>query len=117
MRDDASDKTEYDTYLDDDDDDPMAQLRKNPTVRNLVTVTFARDEFLKRLDTDGLAHPTATYRMFDAEMDVDGKGALKPIDAAFDLVTADSHRREAKKNRTVRHCLMTARRSCSAVRT
>ena len=63
----------------------MAQLRKNPTVRNLVTVTFARDEFLKRLDTDGLAHPTATYRMFDAEMDVDGKGALKPIDAAFDL--------------------------------
>lgn len=28
MRDDASDKTEYDTYLDDDDDDPMAQLRK-----------------------------------------------------------------------------------------
>lgn len=85
MRDDASDKTEYDTYLDDDDDDPMAQLRKNPTVRNLVTVTFTRDEFLKRLDTDGLAHPTATYRMFDAEMDVDGKGALKPIDAAFDL--------------------------------
>ena len=64
MRDDASDKTEYDTYLDDDDDDPMAQLRKNPTVRNLVTVTFARDESLKRLDTDGLAHPTATYRMF-----------------------------------------------------
>ena len=53
--DDASDKTEYDTYLDDDDDDPMAQLRKNPTVRNLVTVTFTRDEFLKRLDTDGLA--------------------------------------------------------------
>ena len=45
MRDDASDKTEYDTYLDDDDDDPMAQLRKNPTVRNLVTVTFTRDEF------------------------------------------------------------------------
>ena len=85
MRDDASDKTEYDTYLDDDADDPMAQLRKNPTVRNLVTVTFTRDEFLKRLDTDGLAHPTATYRMFDAEMDVDGKGALKPIDAAFDL--------------------------------
>lgn len=50
-----------------------------------MTVTFTRDEFLKRLDTDGLAHPTATYRMFDAEMDVDGKGALKPIDAAFDL--------------------------------
>ena len=118
MRDDASDKTEYDTYLDDDDDDPMAQLRKNPTVRNLVTVTFTRDEFLKRLDTDGLAHPTATYRMFDAEMDVDGKGALKPIDAPSTFVTADSHRREAKKNPNCpTFVLMTARRSCSAVRT
>ena len=104
MRDDASDKTEYDTYLDDDDDDPMAQLRKNPTVRNLVTVTFARDEFLKRLDTDGLAHPTATYRMFDAEMDVDGKGALKPIDAAFDLRDSRfSPAGEPRRTRTVRH--------------
>lgn len=68
-----------------DDDDPMSQLRKNPTVRNLVTVTFTGEEFLKRLHTDGLANPVPTYRMFDAEMDVDGMGALKPVDATFDL--------------------------------
>ena len=55
MRDDASDKTEYDTYLDDDDDDPMAQLRKNPTVRNLVTVTFTRDEVVSS-DMRGESH-------------------------------------------------------------
>ncbi len=35
--------------------------------------------------------------MFDAEMDVDGK-ALKPIVRPSTFVTADSHRREAKKN-------------------
>ena len=68
-----------------DDDDPMSQLRRNPTVRNLVTVTFTRDEFLARLREYGLADPTGTYRMFDAEMDVDGMGALKPVDATFDL--------------------------------
>lgn len=83
-----------------------------------MTVTFARDEFLKRLDTDGLAHPTATYRMFDAEMDVDGKGALKPIDAAFDLRDSRFSPAEAKKNPNCpTFVLMTARRSCSAVRT
>ena len=71
--------------LPDEDDDPMAQLRKNPTVRNLVTVTFTRNEFLKRIQTNGLADPAETYRMFDAEMDVDSIGALKPIDATFDL--------------------------------
>jgi tetratricopeptide (TPR) repeat protein len=67
------------------DDDPMSQLRKNPTVRNLVTVIFTRDEFLKRLRDAGLTDPTDTYRMFDAEMDIDGRGALKPVDATFDM--------------------------------
>ena len=69
-------------------DDPMSVLRRNPTVRNMVTVTFARDAFLQRLDTDGLDHPEETYRMFGAVMDVDGEGGLKPINADFDL--ADS---------------------------
>ena len=66
-------------------DDPLSQLRKNPTVRNLVTVTFTRSEFMERLGECGLSDPTGTYRMFDAEMDVDGLGALKPVDATFDL--------------------------------
>lgn len=69
-------------------DDPMSVLRRNPTVRNMVTVIFARDAFLQRLDTDGLDHPEETYRMFGAVMDVDGEGGLKPINADFDL--ADS---------------------------
>ena len=77
--------TDENDELSDDEDDPMAQLRKNPTVRNLVTVTFTRDEFLDRIEDNGLVDPTATYRMFGAEMDVDGMGALKPVDATFDL--------------------------------
>ena len=58
------------------DDDPMSVLRRNPTVRNMVTVTFTRDAFLKRLDTAGLDNPEETYRMFGAVMDVDGEGGL-----------------------------------------
>lgn len=38
----------------------------------MVTVTFTRDAFLKRLDTAGLDNPEETYRMFGAVMDVDG---------------------------------------------
>ena len=71
--------------FDGDGDDPLSQLRKNPTVRNLVTVTFTRGEFMERLGECGLSDPTGTYRMFDAEMDVDGLGALKPVDAALNL--------------------------------
>ncbi|MGE4642701.1 tetratricopeptide repeat protein [Bifidobacterium catenulatum subsp. kashiwanohense] len=71
--------------FDGDGDDPLSQLRKNPTVRNLVTVTFTRSEFMERLGECGLSDPTGTYRMFDAEMDVDGLGALKPVDAALNL--------------------------------
>lgn len=40
---------------------------------------------MERLGECGLSDPTGTYRMFDAEMDVDGLGALKPVDATFDL--------------------------------
>lgn len=67
------------------DDDPLSVLRRNPTVRNMVTVTFTREAFLKRLDADGLDNPEETYRTFDAVMDVDGEGGLKPINADFDL--------------------------------
>lgn len=40
---------------------------------------------MERLGECGLSDPTGTYRMFDAEMDVDGLGALKPVDAALNL--------------------------------
>nr|WP_143248487.1 tetratricopeptide repeat protein [Bifidobacterium vansinderenii] len=69
----------------DTDSDPIAALRKNPTVRNLVTVTFTRERFLTMIDEDGLARPQHLYRAFDATMDVDGNDGLKPIDAEFDL--------------------------------
>ncbi|WP_372445340.1 tetratricopeptide repeat protein [Bifidobacterium pluvialisilvae] len=70
---------------DDSPDDPMAALRKNPTVRNLVTVTFDRDEFLRAVREVGLNEPRRVYRDFHAVMDIDGTGALQPINAQFDL--------------------------------
>ncbi|MBW3080770.1 tetratricopeptide repeat protein [Bifidobacterium saguinibicoloris] len=66
-------------------DDPMGVLKRNPTVRNLATVTFTREAFLTRIGQDALDHPMDTYRMFDAVMDVDGDGALRPVNAGFDL--------------------------------
>ena len=39
------------------DTDPMDALRRSPTVRNLVTVTFTRQELLQRLREDALRHP------------------------------------------------------------
>ncbi|MBT1176634.1 tetratricopeptide repeat protein [Bifidobacterium callimiconis] len=68
-----------------DPDDPIAALRKNPTVRNLVTVTFTRERFLTMIGEEGLARPQHLYRAFNATMDVDGNDGLKPIDAEFDL--------------------------------
>lgn len=68
-----------------DKDDPMAALASNPTVRNLVTVTLTRDAFLERLREAGLTAPLDTYRLFDATLDVDGRGALAPSDAGFDM--------------------------------
>ncbi len=68
-----------------DGDDPLEALRSNPTVRNLVTVTFGRDDFLALLRRDGLNHPLETYRRFDAVLDVDADGGLRPVDAQFDL--------------------------------
>ena len=76
---------DFDGPIDESGKDPMSALRQNPTVRNMVTVTFTRSAFMERLRADGLEHPQATYRMFDAVMDVDGEGGLKPVNADFDL--------------------------------
>ncbi|MFT8703803.1 MAG: tetratricopeptide repeat protein [Bifidobacterium sp.] len=65
--------------------DPLNVLRKNPTVRNMVTVTFKREAFLTRLRRDGLAKPKDFYKDFEAVMDVDGAGGLNPVNADFDL--------------------------------
>lgn len=67
------------------DTDPMDALRRSPTVRNLVTVTFTRQELLQRLREDALRHPADTYRLFGAVMDIDERGGLAPISAEFDL--------------------------------
>ncbi|XOQ63246.1 MAG: tetratricopeptide repeat protein [Bifidobacterium crudilactis] len=66
-------------------EDPLSALQRNPTVRNMATVTFERANFLKQLGEDGLNHPKAFFRRFGAVMDVDGKGGLKPVNADFDL--------------------------------
>ena len=63
----------------------MDALRRSPTVRNLVTVTFTRQELLQRLREDALRHPADTYRLFGAVMDIDERGGLAPISAEFDL--------------------------------
>ena len=65
--------------------DPLSVLRSNPTVRHMVAVTFHRDAFLQRVQEHGLNDPIATYRMFDAVMDVDAHGAMHPVNVDFDL--------------------------------
>lgn len=73
--------------LDNDDaqEDPLSALHRNPTVRNMATVTFERKSFLKALGEEGLNHPKEFFRSFEAVMNVDGKGGLKPVNADFDL--------------------------------
>jgi tetratricopeptide (TPR) repeat protein len=66
-------------------DDPLSALQRNPTVRNMATVTFERTSFLRKLGEDGLNHPKDFFRQFGAVMDVDGTGGLKPVSADFDL--------------------------------
>ncbi|BDR52790.1 hypothetical protein KIM372_06970 [Bombiscardovia nodaiensis] len=65
--------------------DPLAALRRNPTVRNLVTVTFTRELFLAHLRQQGLKNPQDFYRFFEATMDVDAAGGLEPVNAEFDM--------------------------------
>ena len=52
----------------------LTTLRKETNVPVIMVTALDHEEFLKRLHTDGLANPVPTYRMFDAEMDVDGMG-------------------------------------------
>ena len=65
--------------------DLMATLRRNPTVRNMVTVTFTREVFLAELARQGMRDPKRFYGMFDASMHVDDAGGLRPVDAEFNL--------------------------------
>ncbi|MBM6699145.1 tetratricopeptide repeat protein [Bifidobacterium pullorum subsp. saeculare] len=67
------------------DGNPLDAVRRNPTVRTLVTVTFDRDAFLAMLWQEGLAHPIDAYLRFHATLEMDGHGNLLPTEAAFDL--------------------------------
>ncbi|MFT8531496.1 tetratricopeptide repeat protein [Bifidobacterium aquikefiri] len=87
MQDDAFSNTDMheDSVNEENPSDPLNVLRKNPTVRNMVTVTFKREAFLTRLRRDGLARPKDFYKEFGAVMNVDGAGGLTPVNADFDL--------------------------------
>ncbi|RSX53187.1 tetratricopeptide repeat protein [Bifidobacterium goeldii] len=74
-----------DTVHDADAADPLSALRRNPRVRNLVTVTFTRDALLARLNADALRHPQDTYEMFDAALVLDQQGGFVPSGTKFDL--------------------------------
>ena len=82
--DDASNDAEEDDPQQ-DPDDPLQILQRNPTVRNMVTVSFTRRELLARLADVGLRNPVETYRMFDAEMDMQPGSGFKPVTEQFDL--------------------------------
>ncbi|WEV76261.1 tetratricopeptide repeat protein [Bifidobacterium sp. ESL0800] len=52
--------------------DPLAVLRSGPTVHNMATVTFTREEFMRAIASDGLEHPIETFRRFGASLNIDG---------------------------------------------
>ena len=64
---------------------PLSALQSNPTIRTLVSVVFSRELFLSRIRSQGLKDPRAIYRFFDAAMQVDSQGGLKPTEAVFDM--------------------------------
>lgn len=64
---------------------PLSALQSNPTVRNLVTVTFSRELFLSRVRHAGVTDPKAVFSFFDAAMEVTPAGGLAPVDADFDM--------------------------------
>ena len=78
-----------DASADQTDDDasqnPLSALQSNPTIRTLVSVVFSRELFLSRIRSQGLKDPRAIYRFFDAAMQVDSQGGLKPTEAVFDM--------------------------------
>lgn len=67
------------------DQNPMSTLQSNPTVRNLVTVTFSRELFLSRIRQSGITDPKSVFSFFDAAMEVTHEGGLAPVDADFDM--------------------------------
>ena len=71
--------------FDGDGDDPLSQLRKKSDRAQSGDGHLYQKRVHERLGECGLSDPTGMYRMFDAEMDVDGLGALKPVDAALNL--------------------------------
>ncbi|WEV66709.1 tetratricopeptide repeat protein [Bifidobacterium sp. ESL0769] len=56
---------------DSDGNDPLAVLRSGPTAHNMATVTFTREEFMRRIASDGLKHPIETYREFGASLNIE----------------------------------------------
>lgn len=69
----------------DESEDPMEALRKNPTIRALVTVTFTRERFLHVIGRFGMSRPRDVYRMFDASMAFGDDGGLVPSAPLFTL--------------------------------
>lgn len=66
-------------------EDPLAAFHRNPTVHNIVSVTFTRDEFLRYIGEHGLDEPLAAYRVFHATLNTDEHGALQPVESQFEL--------------------------------
>ena len=65
--------------------DPLAALRKDPTIRNLVTVVFDRETFLRQIKRLGLSQPVRIYQDASAVMKLDEDGGLCPVEAGFNL--------------------------------
>ena len=81
----SSDDASADQTDGDGSQNPLSALQSNPTIRTLVSVVFSRELFLSRIRSQGLKDPRAVYRFFDAAMQVDSQGGLKPTEAGFDM--------------------------------
>lgn len=81
----SNDGASTDQSDDDASQNPLSALQSNPTIRTLVSVVFSRELFLSRIRSQGLKDPRAVYRFFDAAMQLDSQGGLKPTEAVFDM--------------------------------
>ncbi|MCT6920361.1 MAG: tetratricopeptide repeat protein, partial [Bifidobacteriales bacterium] len=81
----ANEDASADQTDDDGSQNPLSALQSNPTIRTLVSVVFSRELFLSRIRSQGLRDPRDVYRFFDAAMQVDSQGGLKPTEAEFDM--------------------------------
>ncbi|WP_125963297.1 tetratricopeptide repeat protein [Bifidobacterium dolichotidis] len=66
-------------------DDPMSGLQRPPAMQPLVSVTFTRERFLKRMAEVGLADPRTTMRMFDAKLETKPGVGFVPTVPPFSL--------------------------------